>query len=106
MKQRLSSDNQSPSDLLTDLKDLVAEAEKLLESSVGDRANDAVESLRTRYDAAQERLSEAYGKAKRCVADGAKRTDENIRENPYQAIAVAVGVGLLAGVLLTRRCSK
>ena len=64
MKQRLTTDSQSPSDLLTDLKDLVAEAEKLLESSVGDRADDAVESLRNRYDAAQERLSEAYGKAK------------------------------------------
>ena len=34
---------------------------------------------------------------------GAKYTDETIRENPYQSMAVAAGLGLLVGVLIGRR---
>ncbi|MBL9200173.1 MAG: DUF883 family protein, partial [Opitutaceae bacterium] len=33
----------------------------------------------------------------------AKCTDSAIREHPYQALAIALGAGLLVGVLLGRR---
>jgi ElaB/YqjD/DUF883 family membrane-anchored ribosome-binding protein len=106
MKNRLASDSQTPADLLNDLRNLVVEAEKMLESSVSEHTGEAVEALRTRYEAVQERLGELYTSAKKNVAAGAKCTDEAIRENPYQSIAIAAGMGLLAGVLLCRRCSK
>jgi len=41
--------------------------------------------------------------AKKKVVAGAKYTDSTIRENPYRALAIAAGVGLLVGVLLGRR---
>ena len=94
---------QSPQDMLEELRSLVADAEKMVGDSI-DNSEDAVSALRERYAAAQERLSEVYESAKRKVTDGAKYTDEAIRENPYQSVAVAVGVGLLAGLLLGRRC--
>jgi ElaB/YqjD/DUF883 family membrane-anchored ribosome-binding protein len=37
---------------------------------------------------------------------GAKVADKTVRENPYQAIAIGVGVGALIGYLLGRRCSR
>jgi ElaB/YqjD/DUF883 family membrane-anchored ribosome-binding protein len=32
--------------------------------------------------------------------------DQTVRENPYQSIAIGVGVGALVGYLLARRCSR
>lgn len=94
---------QTPKDLLNDLHTLVAEAEKMMGDSLSEHTADAVGALRERFDAAQERMSELYAGAKKKVVAGAKCTDETIRANPYQSLAVAAGVGLLVGVLLGRR---
>lgn len=60
--------------------------------------------------AARNRLSSAIDKGKealhavqdRAIA-GAKATDLVIRENPYKALGIALGVGLLVGYLFGRR---
>ena len=39
----------------------------------------------------------------RGAVDRAKATDKVIRENPYQSIALAFGLGVLAGFFLWRR---
>jgi len=103
MKNRLASDASTPADLLNDLRTLVVEAEQMLESSVTEHTGEAVNALRLRYEAAQERLGVLCAGAKKSVVAGAKYTDEAIRANPYQSIALAAGVGLLVGVLLGRR---
>lgn len=105
MKNRHASEPQSPADLLNDLRTLVVDAEKMLESSVSEHTEEAVSALRARYEAASERMGEIYASAKRNVSAGAKYTDETIRANPYQSIAIAAGVGLLVGVLIGRRNS-
>ena len=94
---------QTPKELLNDLHALVADAEKMMGDSISEHTADAVSALRSRYDAAQERLSDIYEGTKTRVVAGAKCTDTAIRENPYQALAIAAGVGLLVGVLLGRR---
>ena len=48
-------------------------------------------------------MGELYDGAKKKVVAGAKYTDTAIRENPYQALAIALGVGVLIGVLVGRR---
>ncbi|MEO6874486.1 MAG: hypothetical protein ABI222_06650 [Opitutaceae bacterium] len=96
----------SPKELLSELQTLVAEAEQMIGDSAGEATEDAMSSLRGRYEAMQERLSEAYDGAKKKVVAGAKYTDTTIRENPYQALAVAAGLGILVGVLLGRRNSR
>jgi ElaB/YqjD/DUF883 family membrane-anchored ribosome-binding protein len=40
------------------------------------------------------------------AVQGAKAADVVVREHPYQAIAIGVGVGALLGYLLARRCTK
>jgi ElaB/YqjD/DUF883 family membrane-anchored ribosome-binding protein len=94
---------QSPKELLNDLHSLVSEAEKMMGDSVTEHTADAMSALRSRFDAAQERLGQFYAGAKQKVVAGAKCTDEAIRANPYQSLAIAAGAGLLIGVLLGRR---
>jgi ElaB/YqjD/DUF883 family membrane-anchored ribosome-binding protein len=103
MKNHNDTTAQSPEQLLHDLHALVAEAEKMMKDSPSKPTDDAVEGLRSRYDAVQERLGEIYTGARKRVIAGAKYTDESIRANPYQSIAIAAGVGLLVGVLVGRR---
>jgi len=99
---------QTPADLLEELRTLVADAEKMLGDSASEHAEDAVAALRERFDSARERLTDLYAGARKKVVAGAKCTDTAIRENPYQSLAIALGAGLLIGVLLGRRgqCCK
>lgn len=94
---------QDPKELLTELQALVADAEKMIGESAGEASEGVMDALRSRYDNIQERVTDLYATAKKKVAAGAKYTDNTIRENPYQALAVAAGLGLLVGVLLGRR---
>lgn len=96
---------QTPKELLNDLNTLVQETEKMMGESISEHTADAVNALRVRFDAAQERLGVLYEGARQKVVAGAKCTDTAIRENPYQAMAIAAGVGLLVGILLGRRSS-
>lgn len=97
---------QTPKELLNDLHALVTEAEKMMGDSISEHTADAVSALRSRFDAAHERLSELCSCAKQKAVAGAKCTDQAIRANPYQSLAIAAGVGLRVGVLTGRRCSK
>ena len=106
MKNNKSAATHTPKELLNELRELVVEAEKMIGDSAGDASDEVVGALRLRYEAMQERMSDLYDGAKKKVVAGAKYTDTTIRENPYQSIALAAGVGLLVGVLLGRRSSK
>jgi ElaB/YqjD/DUF883 family membrane-anchored ribosome-binding protein len=106
MKNNSKTTAQTPKELLTELQALVSEAEHMMGAAISEHTDDAMSALRSRYDAAQERLGEFYEGARKRVVAGAKYTDETIRANPYQSIAIAAGVGLLVGVLLGRRGSK
>lgn len=98
-----SESGSTPQDLLKDLRSLVSEAETMMGDSLTEHSEDAVSALHARFSAAQERLGELYAGARKRVVAGAKCTDEAIRANPYQSLAIAAGVGLLVGVLVGRR---
>jgi ElaB/YqjD/DUF883 family membrane-anchored ribosome-binding protein len=94
---------QTPKELLDELQTLVTEAEAMIAGSATEHSADAFDSLRSRFGAVQERFTDAYAGARKKVVAGAKYTDETIRANPYQSLAIAAGVGLLVGVLAGRR---
>lgn len=94
---------QKPEEILNDLRSLVTEAEKLIGETAGEQSEAMLASLRERFAAAQERFADVYEGARKKVVAGAKYTDETIRENPYQSLAVALGIGVLVGVLVGRR---
>jgi ElaB/YqjD/DUF883 family membrane-anchored ribosome-binding protein len=93
----------TPKELLTELQSLVSEAETMMSDSLTEHSSEALSNLRARFGAAQERMGELYDTAKKKVVAGAKCTDTAIRENPYQSLAIALGVGVLVGVLVGRR---
>jgi ElaB/YqjD/DUF883 family membrane-anchored ribosome-binding protein len=66
-------------------------------------AEDVTDNMREMSEEAQNRLSEIWDVSRERAADYAKATDQKIRENPYQTIGIAFGVGLLIGVLINRR---
>lgn len=85
------------------MQGLVAEAQAMMADSVSEHAAEGLEALRDRFAAVQKNFADAYGQARKRVIAGAKYTDATIRANPYQALAIAAGLGLLVGVLLGRR---
>ena len=96
----------TPAEVLTELRALVAEAEAMVSHSPDDAPEETIGPLRARYEAMHERLSELYHDTKRGITSGIKYTDTAIRENPYQAIAIAAGFGLVVGVILGRRSTR
>jgi ElaB/YqjD/DUF883 family membrane-anchored ribosome-binding protein len=93
----------SPKELLHDLQELISEAEGMVADSVANHPIGAIQSICSRLNHAQQRFTDAYAGARKKVVAGAKYTDETIRANPYQALAIAAGVGLVLGALLGRR---
>jgi ElaB/YqjD/DUF883 family membrane-anchored ribosome-binding protein len=94
---------QTPQELLDDLRALVTEVETIAGTTLTEHSEDAISALRSRFGAAQERFTEFYGDVRKKAIAGAKYTDEAIRANPYQSLAIAAGVGLLFGMLVGRR---
>ncbi len=103
MKNNTETAHHTPKELLHELKTLMGEAETMMAGSLTEHSADALSNLRARFSAAQERFSDIYDGAKKKVVAGAKYTDTTIRENPYQAMAVALGVGVILGVVIGRR---
>lgn len=100
MKSKAKVTVHSPEEILEELRALVTEAETIVGNSVNEASEDIVSSLRARYEAAQEKLLDAYATARRKVAAGAATVDETVRERPYQSLAVAAGAGLVIGLLI------
>jgi len=92
--------------VLADLKSLVKDSEELLKATAGDVSEKAREA-RSRLSAALERAKascehfqeQTLAKAKAA----ARQADTVIRSHPYESIGVAFGVGLLIGVLISRK---
>ena len=94
--------NETQGKVLTDLKQVVEDSEELLmdsASAVGEKAHQLRERLTRRLETARATCRRIEEKAK----DGAKATDKVIREHPYQSLGVALGVGIVIGLLLKRK---
>lgn len=102
MNNRHTTPAQTPEELLQDLRNLIGEAEAMAGDALKEHSAEAIQALRERFEAAQERVSHLCAGARKKVVDGAHYADEKIRENPYQSIAIAAGVGVLIGVLIGR----
>ena len=84
----------------------LAEDARALMAATADVAGEKVGEARKRLAAALESGKKILGRVKDKAVEGAKATDEAVREHPYQALAIAFGVGAIAGYLISRRCSR
>lgn len=92
--------------LLQDLQTVVEDAEALLQATAA-QTGERIDTIRTRaresLKQAKTRLVEAEGEAMGQVREVAASADEYVHESPWQAVGVAAGVGLVLGLLISRR---
>ncbi len=81
--------------LMDDLRTLMADAEELLRATAGE-AGPKVQEARARAE-------ETLRNARERLHDTGQKLDAQVRENPWMAVGVAAGIGLLVGVLLARK---
>lgn len=91
--------------LVSDLRTLVGDAEDLLKATT----NQAGEKV----TAARQKIEQSLIEGKKALADAEKAlvkkskeyadvADDYVRENPWSAVGVAAGVGLILGLLIRR----
>lgn len=103
----MTTETQSTRDRLTeDFKTVIQDAEELIKVTAG-QTGDKVAAVRTR---AEENLREARRKLDEMSDDviargkaAAKATDQLVHDKPWQSVAVASAVGVMLGMLISRR---
>ncbi len=90
---------------ISDEMSQLAEDARALMTATADVAGEKVGEARKRLAAALENGKEIYGRVRDKAVEGATVADQTVRENPYQAIALGVGVGALVGFLVARQCA-
>ena len=83
----------------------LADDARALMAATSDVAGEKVADARKRLAAALDSAREVAGRVRDKAVEGAKLADQTVRENPYQAIAIGVGLGTILGYLLARRRS-
>jgi ElaB/YqjD/DUF883 family membrane-anchored ribosome-binding protein len=92
--------------MVDDLKQVIVDAEALLQATAH-QTEDKVADLRARLvdniHTARERLAEADAALRAKTREVARATDTYVHDNPWKAIGVAAGAGLVIGLLIGRR---
>ena len=92
--------------LVADLKTVMLDAEALLKATsaqTGEKIQEVRAKAEQSLQQARMRLTEVEDEALKRAREVADATDEYVKENPWQSVGIAAGVGLLVGLLLGRR---
>lgn len=92
--------------LVEDLKVVVRDAEALLRATSA-QTGEKIQEVRARAEQslkqAQTRLAQLEDQAYQRAREVADATEVYVRENPWQALGIAAGIGVLVGLLLSGR---
>lgn len=93
-------------DLRAELKNLADTLEEVLNSST-DKSKEELGKLRSKAESvlkdSRVRLSNTSDAIVKQTRETAARADEYVRENPWTGVGIGAAVGLVVGVLLSRR---
>ncbi len=92
--------------LVADLKMVISDAEELLlatAAQAGEKASAARARITESLKVAKEKLSIAEDIALDKAKAAARATDDYVHENPWAAVGVGAAVGLVIGMLISRR---
>jgi ElaB/YqjD/DUF883 family membrane-anchored ribosome-binding protein len=92
--------------LIADLKLVIADADELLRATAGQTGE--------KLTALREKIQDNLAKAKDNLADmqadviekakaAGRATDEYVHDHPWKSVGIAAGVGLIVGLLISRR---
>lgn len=87
---------EAPADrLLDELRAVIGDAEELLRVTA-DQAGPRVQEVRARAE-------ESLRNAREHLQGAGRQLDSQVRANPWAAVGIAAGIGLIAGILLSRK---
>ncbi len=98
MNQELNAASEEKDNLVKDLRSLLSATSNMVEENVAE----ARKRITAALDSGGKLVESIQGKA----VEGAKYTDKVVHNHPYQAAAIALGVGVLIGHLLTPQQSS
>lgn len=100
------SEEVSKEQLMADFKEVVADAEALLQATAN-QGGEKVAQVRAKAEESlkvvKARIEDAQAALLARTKEAAKATDVYVHENPWKAIGIAAGVGLVVGLLIGRR---
>lgn len=88
--------------LLQDLKAVIHDGEELLKAGARDLGDRGL-AARERLSAALEIAKDTQRRLQERAMAGVRETDRLVRENPYQSAGIAFGVGVVLGIIASRR---
>jgi len=91
--------------LMQDLRVVVGDAEELLRATAGqagEKVSAARERIQENLAAAKVRLAASQEAVAAKTRQAARATDEYVHENPWKAVGIGAGIGLIVGMLISR----
>ena len=91
---------------VSDMKVVVSDAEEILRATAGvagEKMTDLRERIGERLRDAKLRIADAEAALVDKTKAAARSTDDYVNDNPWQAVGIAAGVGLLLGIIIGRR---
>jgi ElaB/YqjD/DUF883 family membrane-anchored ribosome-binding protein len=92
--------------LVQDFRVVVADAEELLRATAS-QAGEKVSAVREKVQESLHRAKAKLAEAEDVLIDSGKQaarvTDEYVHDNPWKAVGIAAGIGLVIGLLIGRR---
>ena len=92
--------------LVADMKIVVADAEEILRATAsvaGEIAGELRERIQERLRDAKIRIADAEAALRDKTKAAARATDDFVHENPWRAVGISAGIGLLLGIIIGRR---
>jgi ElaB/YqjD/DUF883 family membrane-anchored ribosome-binding protein len=106
MMEKIPTQTGARDQLMNDLKSVIQDAESWLRSGTslsGEDLKAAKEKFERTIAGAKADLVRYQEVVVEKTKEAAKATDEYVHENPWRAVAIGAGVGLLLGVAISRR---
>ena len=93
-------------ELVAEFKAVIADAEALIKATAN-QGGEKVDQLRSQAEAslasAKDKLDDLHEDLIEKGREAVKATDDYVQENPWKAVCIAAGIGLVVGLLVSRR---
>ena len=92
--------------LVSDMKVVVSDAAEILRATAGvagEKVGELRERIIDRLRDAKVRIADAEEMLVDRTKAAARATDDYVNDNPWRAVGIAAGIGLLVGIIIGRR---
>lgn len=106
MSESTEMSSNSKEKLIADMKVVMSDAEEILRATAGvagEKMADLRERIGERLRDARLRIDDAEAALVDKTKAAARAADDFVNENPWQAVGIAAGIGVLLGIIIGRR---